>query len=160
MAGIGDGWPDSWSAALERDGRVIFPLRRRAILENIGLLWLVVIVSQPLAYSERDSNVVRLIFVGLFVSYALGVTAWYCWRLATHYPALTIDELGIRVGRKKFLPWSEVGAVGLTRGWGPAQVLPILPKNPWGKELLVPRAAVRSVPALARWLEGLLKEKA
>jgi hypothetical protein len=161
MAGIGDGWPDSWSAELQRNGRVVFPLRPRAVLGDVGWIWLLVIATQPLSLSQgfEDGALFPLILGGLSILFAVGATGWYCRRLATHYPALTVDELGIRVGRKKFLPWNEVGAIGLIRGWGPGRSLPILPKDPWGKELHVPRAAVKSIPALARWLEGLLKER-
>jgi hypothetical protein len=160
MAVMGDGLPEKWADELRRNRRVVFPLRPRAVLGGVGWIWLVVIATQPLSLSQgfEDGEILPLVLGGLLILFALGVTGWYCWRLATHSPALTVDELGIRVGRKKFLPWNAVGAIGLLRGGGAMRTLPIIPKDPWGKELGIPHAAARDMKGLQQWLEELLKE--
>ncbi|WP_328994735.1 hypothetical protein OG394_09565 [Kribbella sp. NBC_01245] len=158
MVHMGEASPDAWSDELRRTGQVVFTLRPRAALLSVALLWLVLVATQlPTLGGSLEAGGVRLVTVWLLVATAIAVTGWYVWRLITRYPMFTVDHQGIRVGRKRFLPWSEVGASGLIRGGFAQQVLPIVPKDPWAKDLTVDRMAVKNIPALAHWLEEVLK---
>lgn len=155
---MGDQPPEAWSAELQRDGRVVFTVRPQAVLRELGFIWAPTVVVLVLRWRGLGDDRVEQLFAAFVIALAVGTTAWQGWRLASHQTVLTVDEAGLRVGRKRFMPWAEVGAIGLVRGGRRIHTLPILPKDPWGKELIIPQAAVRSVPALAQWLEELLKE--
>lgn len=159
MAVMGDASPDKWSAELQRDRRVVFSMRPVAVLKEIGVIWLIVVVTQAISLSggwgEGNAESLFSLFIVLI---AVVTTFWYASRLATRYPALTVDEFGLRVGRKKSLRWSEVGSIGLLRKGLGTRTLPILPRDVWGKELIVPHSAARDMKALQQWLEEQLKE--
>src|SRR5688500_13394536 len=161
VAAIGDDRPELWSEELQRSGRVVFTLRPRPVLGRLALLWLVLLAIETpsLIRGPREGEDGLIAAMILLVATAVGYTGWCCWRLVTHHPALTVDHEGIRVGRKRFVPWAEVNAIGGVRGSAWRQTLPIVPTDSRGKELVVPQLAVRNLPALARWLENLHKEQ-
>jgi hypothetical protein len=149
----------AWNDELHRNGRVVFTLRPRAVLTASGLIWLAIAVTQlRLLLTASDASRAQLAGLVIVIGIGGALTGLYIWRLATRYPALTVDHRGIRVGRKRFLPWAEVGAVGLIRGGFGHRVLPIIARDPWGKDLTVNQMTVRNVPALADWLEQLLRQ--
>lgn len=157
---MGEASPDAWSDELRRTGKVVFTLRPRSVVLGLTLFWLFLVATQlPTLGRTLEDGGARLVYVVLLVATAVAFTGWYAWRLISRYPMLTVDHQGIRVGRKRFLPWNEVGAIGLIRGGNVHLVLPIIPKDPWAKDLTVDRTTVRDIPALARWLEQVLKEQ-
>jgi hypothetical protein len=156
---MGDAPPQKWSDELQREGRVIFPIRPAGVLRELGLIWLIVVVTQALSLSQSwGEGDTRQFFALAIIVFALVTTFWYTSRLFTHYPALTVDEFGLKIGLKKSIRWSEVGSIGLLRRGSPSgRALPIIPKDAWGKELLIPATAARDMKALQQWLEELLK---
>lgn len=88
----------------------------------------------------------------------LPAVGFFVWQLVTQRPAVTVDREGIRRGRRKFMPWTEIGAIGLATGpvWG--RTLPIIPKDVWAKDLTLHQQNIRDLPAFRRWLETLLEE--
>jgi hypothetical protein len=158
VAVMGDASAVAWSDELRRTGRVVFTLRPRPVLTMLPLLWLW--VGGQLFTLEKTLEVggSRLVTMVLIFGSVLAMTGWNIWRLITRYPVLTVDHHGIRV-RRKFLPWAEVGAIGLPGGTRRYRRLPIIPKDAWGKDLTIDQSAVRDIPALARWLEELVKEQ-
>jgi hypothetical protein len=157
MTVMGDRSPGAWTAELQRTGRVVFPLRRRAVL--LGLVY-VIPVTAFAAIRMPDvldsGRVERITTFTALVLYAVAVAAAAC-QLIVQRPVLTVDREGIRRGRK-FLPWTDIGAIGLAGGPSLARRLPIIPKDACAKDLTLSSQHVRDLPALRRWLEPLLKQ--
>jgi hypothetical protein len=157
---MGESSQVTWSAELREHGRVVFTVRPRWVLKFLGVVWLIVLV-QVLRMSQSDptESKVRLIFAALFLVMAVGSSAWYGYRIFTHYPMLTVDQEGIRTGHHRFLPWSEVGTIGFIRGGLGQKRVPIVAKDKSVKELTVDQSSIKDVQAFARWLEGVLAER-
>jgi hypothetical protein len=158
MTVMGEAPPEVWTDELRRTGQVVFPLRRRpaiwtfapsGALTTVALtLWL----PNALEASQAE-RVSAFAAMGLYL-FALGFGAW---QLVTQRPMLTVDHHGIRF-RRKSMPWTEVGAIGIATGpvWG--RKMPVIPKDVWAKDLVLGAVNVRDLPALRRWLETLLDE--
>lgn len=155
---MGDAPPQKWADELQREGRVIFPIRPAAVWRELGLIWLVVVVTQGFSLAQSWGGA-RPAFGLLIILIAIVMTFWHTSRLYTHYPALTVDEFGLKIGRKKSIRWPEVGSIGRVRSALGNRTLPIIPKDAWGKELVIPNTAARDMKALQQWLEELLKEQ-
>jgi len=56
------------------------------------------------------------------------------------------------------MPWSEVGAIGIAGGPVWARTVPIIPRDAFGKDVMLSQQHVRDMPAFRRWLETLLAE--
>lgn len=158
MAVMGDALPERWTNELRQDGRVVFPIRPRAVWRELGLIWLVVLVTQSISLAEGWGQGARPLFALLIVLIAVVTTFWHTSRLWTHYPALTVDEFGLHIGLRKSIRWPEIGAIGLLRSGLGSRTLPIIPKNTWAKELIIPQTAAKDMKALQQWLEQLLKD--
>ncbi|MEV8375249.1 hypothetical protein AB0P21_21120 [Kribbella sp. NPDC056861] len=149
-----------WSEELETNGQVVFTTRPRWVLKLLGVIWLLVILQGLRALtSDSTEGSIRQVFLVLFLALAVGGTAWYGWRILTHYPMLTVGPDGIRMGRNRFLRWAEVRKVGLVSGGLGQKRVPILPKDQSAKELSIDQSAIKDMPGFARWLEGVLAEK-
>ena len=100
----------------------------------------------------------RISAQALAVLYVVAV-GFSVWQLVTQRPAVRVDHAGIRRGRRKFMPWTEVGAIGIAAGpvWG--RSLPIIAKDAWAKDLRLDQKNIRDLPAFRRWLETLLDER-
>jgi hypothetical protein len=160
MTVMGDAPPQKWSDELQREGRAIFPIRPAAVWRELGLIWLVVAVTQALSFSQSwgEGDTRQYLAIAVVLS-AVVVTFWHTSRLYARYPALTVDEFGLKIGLKKSIRWPEVGAIGLLRGsYLGGHALPIIPKDAWAKELVIPATAARDMKALQQWMEELLSE--
>jgi hypothetical protein len=150
----------AWSRELRENGRVVFTPRPRWALKFLGVLWLVALLETlRLTHLDSTESSTRVIFAGLFLALAVGYSAWQGWRIFTRYPALTVDQEGVRAGRNRFLPWAQVGTIGFVQSGLGLKRVPIVPRDQWAKELTVDQSAVRDIPAFARWLEGVLAEQ-
>ncbi|MEU4287995.1 hypothetical protein AB0E63_07220 [Kribbella sp. NPDC026596] len=159
MTVMGEAPPAVWADEFRRTGRVVFPLRRRTVLwglaQGLPPLVLMSVFWVPDALEAGGAERVSVQVLGVAYVMALGFGAW---QLVTQRPAVTVDRAGIRRGRRKFVPWTEIGAIGIATGPVWARSLPIIAKDPWGKDLRLHQQNVRDMPALRRWLETLLEE--
>ncbi len=158
MTVMGEESPERWSDELRRTGRVVFPPRWRLFVVNLAGAWLAYAVGLAglMAWALHEGLATQEVVFVYGVS-IIPLTAWHVWHLGSPRAQLTVDRQGIQVGRR-FLPWTEIGAIGIPHGFPNSQTLPIIPKNTRARTLTVRRMAVRDIPALAAWLETLLAE--
>jgi hypothetical protein len=119
MAVMGDATPEVWAEELERNGRVVFPQRRRRIVFRlaVGLLLGLNCVFGSGSGALDDPGIVGTIFVGIVLAALLVFIGFWGRQLITRRPELTVDQVGIRSGRRKpGLTWSEVATVGFVSG--------------------------------------------
>lgn len=162
---MGEATADVWAAEFRRTGQVVFTHRPRRVWVETGLTWvwigIFLALSRDRMLEEGGMWTVALVAP---LPAAAAVTAWYGWHFLSRRPVLTVSQQGVRVGRR-FLPWAEVGAIGIPRGVRPFWTLPIIwtlqiiPRDTRGKDLTVNQTTVKNIPALARWLEDVLKEQ-
>ncbi|ADB31046.1 hypothetical protein Kfla_1952 [Kribbella flavida DSM 17836] len=159
MTVMGEEPPATWSDELHRTGRVVFPARPRFVWRCVGFVWLFFGLTQLSSLVDAlDRGGVRLVMFFLALAVAVAATGWACSLVLARRPALTVDRDGIRSG-KHFLPWTEIGAVGAVYGPSFSRVFPILPKDRWGRHVMVGKLAVEDVSALAHWLEQALAQQ-
>jgi hypothetical protein len=155
MPSTGELTPADWTAELQRNGRVVFPLRRRPYLLRGAVILLVFGPSRVFDLFEiADQSDYRRLATVLGATFLLILIGLGTWQLSTRRPILIVDAEGIRYGRK-FIGWDAVGTAGISRGPGFFRVLPVLPANVWGQELQIHRDNVRDLAAFSDWLNGL-----
>ncbi|TCO34469.1 hypothetical protein EV652_102535 [Kribbella steppae] len=158
MAVMGDASAEVWAEELRRTGRVVFPQRPRAfVFKAVITVWPAVMAVNASPSMLEEGGFSRVLAFFLFALF-IGSAGYLVWQAITRRPVLTVDRAGIRSGRK-FMPWIEIGAIGIPHGPGFLQTLPIIPANVWAKDLTLSQENVRDVLALARWLEEVLKEQ-
>ncbi|WP_433161414.1 hypothetical protein [Kribbella sp. CA-247076] len=158
MTVMGEASPEVWTAEWQRSGRVVFPVRRRPLLIRFGALVLLLAPNMIMSIDSLSEGGTDRVF--WFIGLA-GVACLFVligWQVATQRPALTIDREGIRMGRRRFMPWTDVGSIGIPHRPGFAGSLPIIPADVWAKDLILRQDTVRDLSALAAWLEVLLAE--
>ena len=136
----------------------MFPLRRRAVLWGLAYATLVgigMVIWLPHVLTAGGGQ--RVSAVVALVAYVIGAVCGV-WQWIAQRPVVTVDRDGIRWGRRKFMPWSEVGAIGIAGGPVWARAVPIIPRDAFGKDLMLSQQHVRDMPAFRRWLETLLAE--
>ncbi|MFG1817139.1 hypothetical protein ACGFIF_25505 [Kribbella sp. NPDC049174] len=138
-----------WTDELRRTGRVVFPVRRLTVVVRcfvpavaIGVLT-VVSLNQELTLGTPET--VQLVAGIVIVAALVGVGVW---QLATGRPAITIDREGIRAGRRKLIPWNEIGPIPAPHAQGPLTTLQV------HRKLTITRDNVRDIQAFALWLEA------
>lgn len=156
---MGERAPEEWAGEFERAGRVVFPVRRRPLLIQLLIVLALISGSQINSLIEMQSagsgeRIFRLFNLALFLL-GIGVIVW---QLVTRRPTLVVDREGIRYGKRRFMPWSEVGTIGLVTGPKFFMNVPVLPANVWAKDVRLPQYNVRDIPALATWLTAVLKQ--
>jgi hypothetical protein len=158
MAAMGDASAEVWAAELRRTGRVVFPQRPRAFAFKLVIAALPVVMSVNSFPRMLEEGSFARVLAFLLLAVFVGCIGYLIWQAITRRPVLTVDREGIRSGRK-FMPWTEIGAIGIPHGPGFFQTLPIIPADVWAKDLTLSQENVRDVLALARWLEQVLKEQ-
>ncbi|WP_432880760.1 hypothetical protein ACQPYH_35915 [Kribbella sp. CA-245084] len=154
---MGERLPEAWMVEWHRNRRVEFPLRRWSFLQFPVLLGL----GPSLLLMGRlpdmlDEGAWRYFGYLIIVGYA-GIAIAVAWQLITQRPYVVVDRTGVRAGRR-FMPWTDVGSIGLIRGQNPFRELPIHPKNVWAKDLVLSRQHVNDLAAFRSWLDELLAE--
>ena len=152
MAVMGEQPPEVWTDELHRTGRVVFPVRRRTVwwgLSFATLPWASLVISLPdhLAAGGEERAFV-LLWPGMYAVF-LGYSVW---KLVTQRPVLTVDHHGIRFGRRKYMPWTEIGTIGIPHGPSFYQGLPIIPKDVWSKDLIIRQENIQNIRTFATWL--------
>jgi hypothetical protein len=157
MTVMGERLPEAWMVEMHRNGRVEFPLRRSLFLQFPLLLLLPMGVMGLGSIPDMlDRGWPALAYL-LIAGYAGGVIA-IAWQLITQRPTLVIDHRGIHVGRRRFMPWTDIGSIAPISGPMISRQLQILPKNVWAKNLTVTQHHVNDLQALQTWLNELLAE--
>ncbi|MFF1820983.1 hypothetical protein ACFVWG_27005 [Kribbella sp. NPDC058245] len=155
MPTMGELTAADWTAEFERNGRVVFPLRRRPYLLRGVVILLVFGPSRVLNLIEiADQSDYRRVATVIGATFLLLLIGLGTWQLITRRPILVVDTEGIHYGRK-FMGWDAVGTAGIPRGPGFFRVLPVLPANVWAKELQIHRDNVHDLSAFSDWLNSL-----
>lgn len=82
---------------------------------------------------------------------------WSSWQLFTRRPVLTIDTTGVRLGRRRFMVWSEIDAITELDGSAGDPSFAVVPKAR-RRKLWIGRDYVRNVAMFRYWLCDLLEE--
>jgi hypothetical protein len=160
MAVMGEEAPEVWTDEFRRTGRVVFPVRRRPVLIRLAVVVLLLGGYQVSSLIDSlDSGTTGLVLRALSLSGVLLIAGIFVWQLITQRPVLTVDHEGIGLGRKGFMPWTDIGSIGLPTGTPFYRNVPVLPSDVWAEHLAVPRDNVKDLPALATWLTGILEER-
>lgn len=155
MPTMGELTPAEWTAELERNGRVVFPLRRRPCVVRAAVILLLLtpnIVFSIVDFAE-ESTVGRIFNLIGFTVYAV-ILGGTIWQLATRWPTVVVDTEGIRAGRR-LMPWADVGTAGIPTGTPVLRSLPILPADVWSKQLSILQDNVRDLSVFSTWLNSL-----
>jgi hypothetical protein len=159
MAVMGEAPPEVWAEEFRRAGRVVFPIRRRTVVWGLAQALVPPVLFAffwfPGALEAGGARRVSVLVLVVAYVIALGISVW---QLVTQRPTVTVDLQGIRRGRRRLMPWTEVGAIGIATGPLWARSLPIIAKDAWAKDLRLSQQNVRDLPAFRRWLETLLDE--
>lgn len=143
---------------MHRHNRVEFPVRRSALLQLPLLLLLgPVLLSIGRLPDMLDDGTERYFGYLIIVVFA-GIAIAFAWQFITQRPYVVVDRTGVRSGRR-FMPWTDVGSIGLIRGQGSFRQLPIHPKNVWAKDLVLSRHHVNDLQSFRTWLEEVLDEQ-
>jgi hypothetical protein len=158
MTAIGDGPAEVWTAEFRRSGRVVFPLRRQPLLRQTwsagGLLGLLAIAALP--HALKSGGLLRIVGIVVTTAVLIGLCV-SGWQLLTRRPALTIDTAGVRLGRRRFMAWSEIDAIAELDGPAGDRTFAVVP-NVHRRKLQLGQQHVRNVAALRYWLSDLLEE--
>ncbi len=155
MPTMGELTPAEWTAELERNGRVVFPLRRRpcALRAAVILALLTPLTVSAIMGFAEESTGGRIFGLVGFTAYAV-ILGGTVWQLVTQRPTVVVDTEGIRTGRK-LMPWAGVGTAGIPTGTPVLRSLPVLPADVRGKQLSIPQDNVRDLAAFSTWLNSL-----
>jgi hypothetical protein len=160
MTVMGEEPPDVWMDEWRRRGRVVFPARRRPVLIRLACVVVVGSLNPLLSFGEwLEEGGTRLLFGLISMSLWAVFAGLSVWQLVSGRPAVIVDDEGIRIGRKRFMPWTELGTIGIPGGPAPFMTVPLIPNDVWAKHLAVPRDNVKDLPALATWLTEVLEER-
>ncbi|MFI7063959.1 hypothetical protein ACIBL3_23435 [Kribbella sp. NPDC050124] len=139
-----------WSDELRRAGQVVFPIRRSTVaLRCFG-------PAVPIGigiFTRPEPSFPADIMAGVMVVLWVVLVGSGVWHLVTKRPMVTVDDEGVRHGRRKFLPWNGIAPIQVPRQDWFAEVS-LLPTNPGVRKLTIGRDQVRDIPAFARWLEA------
>lgn len=153
---MGEASPEAWTEEFRRTGRVVFPVRRRPaivrLLVVVALFGVNPAVSLAVHLHDGRGEVIWRI-VSLAAS--LTLVGFCIWQLVTRRPVVIVDQDGIRFGRKKFMPWTDLGTIGTPHGPRIFRMLPLIPNNVWTEHLRLTQDNVRDIPAFAQWLKDL-----
>ncbi|WP_344192832.1 hypothetical protein [Kribbella karoonensis] len=148
----------AWTDELRRTGRVVFPLRRRWMLPLFlsQVLAVVLAVLLPLLDGAPSPGVVgALVFAAVYaVLIGIGV-----FRLVAQRPAVVVDHDGIRYGRRKFLPWSAIGGLGIVIGAPLERTFLVIRRDLSRKNLRLSQRNVRDLQEFRQWLGAVLVER-
>jgi hypothetical protein len=158
MAVMADGPTEIWTAELRRTGMVVFPLLRRPLLRLTlsGPVFLLFVAAVVLPHALKSGGIVRI--VGIAVTTAgLIVLCFDIWQLVTQRPVLTVGSSGIRLGRRRFMAWSEIDAIAELDGPPGDRSFAVVP-NVHRRKLHLGQQHVRNAAAFRYWLSDLLEE--
>jgi hypothetical protein len=159
MAATADEPTEAWTAELRRTGRVVFPLRRHPLLRHIGsaAVILALLAVAELPHALKAGGLLRIVAIvvtsAVVISVCVGI-----WQLVTQRPVLTIDCSGIRLGGRRFLPWSQIDALTHLDGPPGGRWFTVVP-SVRSRKIRISRQHVRNVVAFRYWLGEVLEEQ-
>jgi hypothetical protein len=153
---MGEASPEAWTEEFRRTGRVVFPARRRPAIVRLLIVVVVFGVNPAVSlainlHDGRGEVVLRLVSF----AFSLILIGFCIWQLVTRRPVLIVDQDGIRFGRKKFMPWTDLGTIGTPHGPRFFRMLPLIPNDVWAEHLRLTQDNVKDIPAFAQWLKDL-----
>ncbi|TDW87308.1 hypothetical protein EV137_5381 [Kribbella pratensis] len=159
MTVMGERLPEAWMVEWHRNSRVEFPLRRWSFLQFPGFL----LVGYSALTLGRlpdmlDDGGWRFLAYLLIATY-VGIVAMFAWQFVTQRPILVVDHRGIHQGRRRFMPWTEIGSIGPVSGPKLARQLHVYPKNIWAKHLILTQQHVNDLQTFQTWLQEVLDEQ-
>ncbi|WP_410785154.1 hypothetical protein [Kribbella sp. C-35] len=158
MTVMGERLPEAWMVEMHRNGRVEFPLRRWSFLQFPVLLLLPMGLMGASGIPNMLDRGWRVLAYLLITMYAAFVVA-IIWQLITQRPTLVIDHRGIHLGRRRSMPWAQIGSIGPVSGPKPSRQLQIHPKNVWAKNLTLTQQHANDLQALQTWLQQVLEDQ-
>ncbi|MFB6724112.1 hypothetical protein ACFCV3_28295 [Kribbella sp. NPDC056345] len=146
---MGESSAEVWAEEYRRVSRVEFrsratPYRR----EMVALQFLTAILIWLNLFVMPDR-----LWLFLVTLVASGRVAWVVAQLVGNRLLLLVDANGIRYGKTR-LEWGQIGAIGVPH----QKTLAIIPVAGKARPLTIRHWAVQDMPALAGWLEELLKQ--
>ncbi|WP_427889408.1 hypothetical protein ACQHIV_39310 [Kribbella sp. GL6] len=157
MRDMGDATADVWAAELRRTGRVVFPLRRRWTLLLVPLQILPpLLILGLLLRAAPPPGVVDVLVVAAVYAVLIGIRLY---QLIVQRPAVVVDRDGIRYGRRKFLPWSAIGGLGVVIGPPLGRSFLVIRRDLTSKNVRLYQQNIRDLPEFRRWLGALLMER-
>jgi hypothetical protein len=158
MSVMGERLPEAWMVEWHRNGRVEFPLRRWSFLQYpVFPMAAFVVLSTWRLPAMLDDGAWRYLAYLIIVGY-VGIAILIVWQLVLQRPVVVVDRRGIHYGRRRFMPWSDIGSIGFVSGPKPVLQLPVQPKNVWAKNLVLTRQHVNDLSSFRLWLGELLEE--
>lgn len=158
MSAIGDGPIEAWTAELQRSGRVVFPLRRQPQLQQTraagALLLLLAIANLP--HAVQSGGVLRIVGIVVTTAVAIGLCI-STWQLLTLRPTLTVDTSGIRLGRRRFVAWSDIDHLTELDSAGDQLSFAVIPAR-GRRKLRLSQRHVRNAAGFRYWLLDRLAE--
>ncbi|TDO68634.1 hypothetical protein EV651_102557 [Kribbella sp. VKM Ac-2571] len=157
MTVMGERLPEAWMVEWHRNSRVEFPLRRWSFMQYPGF-WFVVpgaLMTTSQLPSMLDDGGWRFLAYLQIAAY-VGIVAMLVWQLVTQRPILVVDHRGIHQGRRRFMPWDEIGSIGPVSGPKMARQLHVYPKNIWAKHLILTQHHLNDLQTFQTWLTELL----
>jgi hypothetical protein len=118
---------------------------------------LVLLAVAELPHALKAGGVLRIVTVVVTSAVVIGVCV-SIWQLVTQRPVLTIDSSGIRLGRRRFVPWSRIDALTHLDGPPGDRWFSVVP-NVRGRKLRISQQHVRNTVAFRYWLGDVLEEQ-
>jgi hypothetical protein len=118
---------------------------------------LVLLAVAELPHALKAGGVLRIVTVVVTSAVVIGVCV-SIWQLVTQRPVLTIDSSGIRLGRRRFVPWSQIDALTHLDGPPGDRWFSVVP-NVRGRKLRISQQHVRNTVAFRYWLGDVLEEQ-
>ena len=160
MTEMGEAPPEVWAEEFRRTGRVVFPVRRKRLVIQRASFAALYAVNPALSFTDWIHAGGQRLALGLStVVLILVVIGLSTWQFITQRPTVIIDHDGIRIGRRTYLPWTTIGSIGLPTGPKFYMLVPIIPTDVWAKHHRLTQDNIRDIPALATWLNEVLREQ-
>jgi hypothetical protein len=158
MTVMGERLPEAWMVEWHRNSRVEFPLRRWSMVHPPMLVMLFLGLTTFRSVPEMLDDGWSFVAYLQIALYAGAVIA-IAWQFVTQRPILVVDHRGIHQGRRRFMPWTEIGSIGPVSGPKLARQLHVYPKNIWAKHLILTQQHVNDLQTFQTWLQEVLEEQ-
>ncbi|QNE18524.1 hypothetical protein F1D05_12185 [Kribbella qitaiheensis] len=156
---------DAWAAEFEAAGRVVFPQRRDRLAIRLAVIVLLMGLSLWSNVDHlRQGDVAGAIGVLRITALAgfIAVVVLTAFQLITRRPVITVEQAGIRLGRKAagLVTWDKIARIDEPSGIPGIRTIQVQPVDRHRSTALgIPQDNVRNLPELATWLRTLHAER-